>query len=215
MAFFFCNHGQNKENDVAGGVQSVQVLLLKEDLNGWIPFLQLSDPADTVQQVSGKSADGFCNDHIDLSCHSVAHHELEGRSVVRVCTGETVIHIGADILPFRICLDHVPVVILLHFNGNQLINVIRGNTTVSSHPENPIFFGSCCRCGDLPDVCSGIGIDFFPERLFGSGTLGHETVISRRCFLLQLLRLPSGLLLRLRAYVFQGMVHSRHRRFRW
>ena len=87
------------------------------------------------------------------------------------------------------------------------INVIRGNPTVCSHPQDPILLGRCCRCRDLADILTGIGVDLFPERFLCPGAFRHESV-SGRCLLQQALRLPSGLFLRLRAYVFQCMAHS-------
>lgn len=105
VALFLRYHSQNEQNDVTGGVESVQVLLFEENLNGWITLFQLPDPADTVQQVSGKPADRLCDDHVDLSRHGVFHHEPESRPMFCIGAGKAIIHIGADVLPFRIGLD--------------------------------------------------------------------------------------------------------------
>ena len=66
MTFFLSDHGQYEEYDVAGGVQSVQVLLFKEYRNRRIMLLELSDPSYTIQQVSGKTTDRLRDDHVDF-----------------------------------------------------------------------------------------------------------------------------------------------------
>lgn len=94
VAFFLSDHGQHEQDDIAGGVQGVQVLLLEEDLNGRIVLvLQLAYPADAIQQVPGKSRDTLGDDHVDLPGHSVFHHELEGGTVVCVGAGEPVVYL--------------------------------------------------------------------------------------------------------------------------
>ena len=58
--------------------------------------------------------------------------------MIRVGAGEAVVHICTDVPPFGIGLDHVPVIILLELNGNHLINIVCGNTTISGNTQDPI-----------------------------------------------------------------------------
>ena len=56
---------QHEQYDVAGGVQRVEIFLLKQHRNRRILLLQAPHPADAVNQVSGKSAEGFRNNHVN------------------------------------------------------------------------------------------------------------------------------------------------------
>ena len=72
---------------------------------------------------------------------------------------EAVVHIGAHMLPLGVRLDHVPVGVLLHLNGDQLINVVRGDPAVRRNAEDSIFLRHSRRSSDLPDVLARIGVD--------------------------------------------------------
>ena len=87
--------------------------------------LQGFHPFDTVQQVPGKAGDCFGNDHVDLSIHAVFHQLLEALPVIRVCSGETVVHVCADIRPVGSAFDLFLVHLDLHGNGKRLIQIVR------------------------------------------------------------------------------------------
>ena len=110
-------------------------------------------------------------------------HQLEGWAVVSIRSGKTVVHVGADVLPFGIGLDHVPVVVLLEFDGQKLVNVVCGDTAVGGNPQDTVFLlnGGCS--GNLADVFTGVGIDLLPERLLCAGAFRHETAVAGLGFL--------------------------------
>ena len=123
----------------------------------------------------------------------------------RVGPGEAVVHIGAHMLPLWIRLDHVPVGVLLHLNGDQLIDVVRGDPAVRRNAEDSIFLRRSCRSSDLPDVLARISVDLDAQGFLGAGALGHEAR-SRRP--LRFFLSSPGAFLGPRTNVFQGSVHS-------
>ena len=87
--------------------------------------LQRFHPFDTVQQVSGKTGNCLCDDHIDLSIHAVFHQFLETLPMIRIRSGETVIHVCTNIRPVRRAFDLLFVHLDLHGNGKSLVQIVR------------------------------------------------------------------------------------------
>ena len=53
-------------------------------------------------------------------------------------SGETVVHIGADVFPVGCCHDLFLIRFDLHGNGKCLVNIIRRNSAVGSHTKWPV-----------------------------------------------------------------------------
>jgi hypothetical protein len=51
----------------------------------------LTDVFQTIQCVSGKAADGLCNDYIDITSHTLVNHTVEFLTLFGVGAGYTVI----------------------------------------------------------------------------------------------------------------------------
>ena len=58
-----------------------------------ISFFQLSDTGQTVNCISGKSANGFCQNQVDISIFLQAsfHHGIEVIPFLHICSGDTII----------------------------------------------------------------------------------------------------------------------------
>ena len=96
--------------------------------------------------VGWKSIVQYSDKRISLSRDNALDHELEGWTVLGIRPGEAVVLIGAYVLPLGIRLDLVPAGVLLHLNGDQLIDVVRGDPAVRRNAEDPIFLRrSRCR----------------------------------------------------------------------
>lgn len=54
---------------------AINVFLLK--VHGNVLFFQLADVFQAIQCITGESADGLSNDHIDLGCHAGLNHAVE------------------------------------------------------------------------------------------------------------------------------------------
>ena len=60
---------KKRQHDFAVGVQSLDVLFFKENIDS--EFLQLTNRPQKRDRISGKAADRFCYDHIDVSGSAV------------------------------------------------------------------------------------------------------------------------------------------------
>ena len=189
VALLFRDHGQHEEDDVAGVVQRVEVLLLEEYRDRRFVFLEAAHPADAVQQVAGEAAHALGDDHVDLAGHGVLHHQVEGRPVFRVGAGKAVVHIGAGVFPLGIRTDHVAVVVLLQLNGDDLVDVIRGDAAVSRDPQYATVVLLPAGGGDLLHALSPLGADFLTQCLSGAGALALKALPGRASFALALGRM--------------------------
>lgn len=75
LAFLLGKRSHYGEHDLALGIHAVNIFFLEE--NGYAFFLKLSDVFQAVQGISGKPADGLCNDHIDATRHALIDHSVE------------------------------------------------------------------------------------------------------------------------------------------
>ena len=126
--------------------------------------LKFLNSFDTVQQVSGETGNGFCNDHVDFSVSAVLYELLESRPVFGVRSGKTIIHIGADIYPIRRSFDFFFIGLNLHGDGKRLIQIICRDTAVCRNTKRFVFIAfRRCDCGsDLVNV-RGIQVFYLPE----------------------------------------------------
>ena len=60
---------KKRQHDFAVGVQGLDVLFFKENIDS--EFLQLTNRPQKRDRISGKAADRFCDDHIDVSGSAV------------------------------------------------------------------------------------------------------------------------------------------------
>jgi hypothetical protein len=125
VALFLGYHGEDEENDVAGRVERVDAFLFKVDGDGGIMLLKGTDPGDTIHEISGETADRFCDDHVKASLLRVLHHQLKGRPMLGIGSREAIIDKGSIVGPIGSLLDQLLVVALLFFDGRNLLQVIR------------------------------------------------------------------------------------------
>ena len=94
---------------------------------------QLSDVIQAIYCVSGESADGFGNKHINLSIHAVLNHLMELFPMFcRGCT-DTVIGIDSSKDPFRIPVNNFLIMCNLCLIAGCLFFRICGNTAIGCH----------------------------------------------------------------------------------
>ena len=207
VRFFLGYHRQNEQDDVAGGVQRIEVFLLKQHGNGRVLLLQPAYPADAIDQITGKTADRLGDYHINFACHRILHHPLKAGPVESLRTTQPIVDIQASELPFGIAADHFTVIPLLKLNGDGLLDVIRGYTAVCGDVEDTVLLRSL-RAGDnLVHARAVIGVELIPQGVLGALTLRFKARTRRlpgqnRAVLLQgvalrpqLFRAPSGLLI--------------------
>ena len=78
-------HNRNKNFPL--GIHCVDGFFLEE--NGDVLIFELPDVFQTIQCVSGKSADGLCNNHIDVSGFAFVNHAIEFITVLGIGAGDT------------------------------------------------------------------------------------------------------------------------------
>ena len=75
LRFLLCEGCHDGQKNFALGIHRIDVFLLK--VHGNVLFFQLADVFQAIQCITGESADGLSNDHIDLGCHAVLNHAVE------------------------------------------------------------------------------------------------------------------------------------------
>ena len=112
LAFLLCQARHNGKQHLTLGIRGVDVLFFKENRD--VLLLQFSDILQTIQGVSGKTADGLGNDHINVSVHAVLDHAVKFLPLFRICSSDPVISINPGQFPFRILLDKLRIMRHLH-----------------------------------------------------------------------------------------------------
>lgn len=74
LRFLLSQGGHNRNQDLTLGIHCVDGFLFEEDGN--VLILQLADVFQAVQRVSGKSADGLGDNHVDVFGFAVVNHPL-------------------------------------------------------------------------------------------------------------------------------------------
>ena len=72
--FLLRKGSHNRNQNLTLGIHCIDGFLFKEDGN--VLILQLADVFQAVQRVSGKSADGLGDNHVDVFGFAVANHPL-------------------------------------------------------------------------------------------------------------------------------------------
>ena len=75
LALLLGEGGHDGDEQLAAGAHGVDILLFKED--GDVQRLELSDVLKAVQGISGETADGFGDDHVDFMRLAVLDHPVE------------------------------------------------------------------------------------------------------------------------------------------
>ena len=91
-----------------------------------------------------------------------------------LCPAESIVDIQAAELPFWIAADHFPVVLLLHLNGNGLLDVVRGNAAVRGNVEDAVLLLAVCIGSDLVDARTVEGIELVTKGGLGALALGFK-----------------------------------------
>ena len=91
---------------------------------------------EAVQGVSGKTADGLGDNHVDSAGSAVVHHAVELGTVFGIGAGNAVIGVDARQRPFRIFADVFGVVFHLGFVAGGLFFGISGYAAVGGNPES-------------------------------------------------------------------------------
>ena len=107
-AFLLCKRSEKGQHQLAVVGQGVNVLLLELYLDAQL--LQVPDRFQQVHRVSGKPADGFGEDDVDLSRLAVIQQPFEFRPAVDGCTGDEVVGVDTGEFPLRVALDELVVV---------------------------------------------------------------------------------------------------------
>ena len=91
------------DQQFALAIEGVNALFLEIDLSA--VFLQLANGGKAVHSVSGKAADGFRDDQVDLSGQRIRNHAVEAVTMLGVGAGDALVGIDALQLPVRLALD--------------------------------------------------------------------------------------------------------------
>ena len=75
LAFLLCKAHHNGKQHLSFGIHRVNVLFFKENRN--VLLLQFPDIFQAVQHISGKSVDGFRDDHVNPAYHTFLYHAVE------------------------------------------------------------------------------------------------------------------------------------------
>ena len=89
MAFLLSKARHDRKEHLAFGIQRVYGFLLEIDRN--VLVLELPDVLEAVESVSGKSADGLGDDHVNVSGHALVNHAVELVTLFGVGTGYAIV----------------------------------------------------------------------------------------------------------------------------
>lgn len=96
----------NRNQNLTLGIHCVDGFLFEE--NGNVLILQLADVFQAVQSVSGKSADGLGDNHVDVSGLAVVNHTVKVLTLFCVGAGNTIIRVDTGKFPFWFfCINSV------------------------------------------------------------------------------------------------------------
>ncbi len=133
LGFLLRQRGHYGQEHLALGIKCVDRLLLEVDRN--VLRFERSYMLETVQGVSGKTADGLGDNHVDSAGSAVVYHAVELDAVFGIGAGNAVIGIDDCQCPFRISADVFGVVLHLGFVAGGLFLGISGYAAVCYNPE--------------------------------------------------------------------------------
>ena len=105
-----------------------------------VHVFELSDVFQAIQCVSGKSADGFGDNHINVTSLTVINHVIEFFTFFCVRAGDAVVGINTGKFPIRIFLNIFCIVFYLSFVAGSLLIAVGTDTTVRCDSEFWFFF---------------------------------------------------------------------------
>ena len=127
---FFLREGTHDSNQqLTLGVQRPDVFLLKVNLHAF--FFELTDCGQAVDRISGKAADRFGNDKVNLAVKGIGDHAFEALALFGVRACNALIGINTDELPIVAALDIVGVIVYLRLVAGELLVAVGGDTGVS------------------------------------------------------------------------------------
>ena len=132
-ALLLCLAAQDRNQQFSASLQRVNPFFFKK--YGNVLFFQLPDIGQGVYGISGKPADGFCNDHVNLSCHAVIDHRLEIRSLSGTGCTLSIICINPRQFPIGITFNLFCVILHLGFITGFLLFHQGTDTAVGCHPK--------------------------------------------------------------------------------
>ena len=132
-ALVLCQGRKNGEKQLTRTVHRIDAFLFKLDADAQV--FQLSGVVQAVLRVTGKTANGFCDDQVDFSSFAVCNHAVEIISASGVGAGDAFISINVSQFVVRIPIDVFGVVGHLVFKAVDLLFMVGGNSAISSHPD--------------------------------------------------------------------------------
>ena len=133
LRFLLCKRSHYRKQNLAFCVQGVDVLFLEE--YGNITLLKLTYVFKAVKRISGKSADGLCDNHVDFAVHAVCYHTVEFLTLFGIRAGDTVIGVNTRKCPFGVSGDLLCIMRHLRFVAGRLLIAVRADTAVRSHTQ--------------------------------------------------------------------------------
>ena len=147
MAFLLSKARHDRKEHLAFGIQRVYGFLLEIDRN--VLVLELPDVLEAVESVSGKSADGLGDDHVNVSGHALVNHAVELVTLFGVGTGYAIVRKYACQFPVGILLDVLRVMRDLRLIAGFLFVGIRADSAIGCDAEL-FLLGLFYRVPDLP-----------------------------------------------------------------
>lgn len=138
LAFLLGKARHDRKENLSLSVQRVYGLLFKIDRD--VLVLELPDVLEAVEGVSGKSTDGFGNNHINRTCHAIFDHAIKFIPLFGIGTGYPIISINSSQFPIRMIVNVGGVVLNLRFVAGGLLVVVGRNPAISSHTTFWFFF---------------------------------------------------------------------------
>lgn len=138
LAFLLGKARHDRKENLSLSVQRVYGLLFKIDRD--VLVLELPDVLEAVEGVSGKSADGLGDDHVDVPGHALVDHAVKFIPLFGIGTGYPIISINSSQFPIRMIVNVGGVVLNLRFVAGGLLVVVGRNPAISSHTTFWFFF---------------------------------------------------------------------------
>ena len=130
-ALLLCQTGHDGDQQLAFGIQRVDVFFFKKHLHAF--FFQLSHSRQRIYSVSCKPADRLGDNQIDLAVQSICHHAIKAVPMFGIQGRNALIGIDCNKLPVCPFLNVLGVAIYLCSIRGLLLLRIRGNSGIGCH----------------------------------------------------------------------------------
>lgn len=134
-----CHKAQYGNDHIAALIQRVELLGLKVHAHRRVELSQHENVVQTVQHISGKTADLLRDDKVDLSRFAFLDHFEKVLTVQNRSAGNALIGENTGKLPFRILPNHTGIVLHLKLVTACLGVLIRADTAVRTHTKFFLF----------------------------------------------------------------------------